>query len=409
MTALVTTTSENIRIGIWVVFDDRSIAVRVEDALRRRGMDSSASRFVNANELNEIEPNGGVYLLCIDELTSKQLDLASRIRGMIGPEATLVAVSNPVRNDVLLRAVRAGINDFLFVDETFDSEVNQMLSRTVFNSGRGTRNGRVVSVLPSLSAMDANLISVNFAALVAEQFGACGLLDFQFRTSCQSLLLNIDPCHTIADLVSVGDAIDESMFLKAVTPHESGIRLLAGPNSAFDIGGVTPQACERTLELAKGCWPISVVNCEDIQHADQNRLLGQSDDVILCTRMEIASLSCAQRHLEWLNHSHVPRDRIHVIALDSCEDGPLTANDAKILLKNSPVTVVKQDVELSVRSINLGNPLVRESPTSRTAAALRRFTNEVLGLGTIVDSQKSVTRLLKAGMVTLSSIFATRT
>lgn len=403
---MITTSNDDLRSNIWVIYEDRFVAVRIEDALRRRGVENSSCQFVSATELSQLEGTDGVYLLCVDEITPNELDLAARIRGMVGTEPALVAVTNPMQNEVLLRAVRAGISDFLFFDDRFDAEVNQLFTRMSLNLRNRNRHGRIVSVVPCLSAIDANVISVNLASIVAEQVGICGLLDFQLRGSCQSLLLNVDPCHTMADLLSVGDAIDESMFLKAVTLHDSGIRLLAGPTSLLNLGELQPRASQKILDLARSCWPVSIVNCEDVQHADQVRILGHSDDVVLCTRMDIASLNCAQRILDWLIQSHVPKDHIHIIALETCHDGPLNATDAKTLLKNSPVSVIEEDSELSVRSINLGNPLVRECPNTRMAAAIRKFTNDVMGLGNTVVPKRSVSSMLKVGVVTFSSFFA---
>ena len=89
------------------------------------------------------------------------------------------------------------------------------------------------------------------------------------------MLLKLAPRHTLYDVVTQRESIDEIMFEQAMTNHESGIRLLAGPPLFCDSGNVQTHVCQHILGLAQSVYPFVIVNTEDILHAEQVRRTGQ--------------------------------------------------------------------------------------------------------------------------------------
>src|SRR5690606_28948710 len=105
------------------------------------------------------------------------------------------------------------------------------IARVRLESQRTSPRGRVLTIVPCHASSDANVLTVNIAAWIALQVKSCGALDFHFRGGDLAILLKLEPRHTIVDLLNLTEPIDEAMFRQALTDHECGLQLLAGPTS----------------------------------------------------------------------------------------------------------------------------------------------------------------------------------
>jgi Flp pilus assembly CpaE family ATPase len=160
------------------------------------------------------------------------------------------------------------------------------------------------------------------------------------------------------------------MFQQALTPHESGIRLLAGPELFTGLRNIDPNACQRILTLAQASHPVVVVNSEDAVHAEQVKALACSEKIVLTLRLDLVSLHRAKQHLEFMTRNRVATADIHIVAMGTGHSGELPLKTVKNVLNVSTIHNVPDDSCATTMSINVGNPLVLESPKSKTSRAI---------------------------------------
>jgi pilus assembly protein CpaE len=128
------------------------------------------------------------------------------------------------------------------------------------------------------------------------------------------------------------------------------------------------------------------VNSEDILHAEQIRALAGSDEIVLTMRLDVVSLHRAKQHLEYLKRNQVSEDHVHVVAIGTGHTGELPVTPVKKILGVSEIHCVPDDPIASIASVNVGNPLVLESPKSKCAQAIAKITAKLSQLAEI-DSQ----------------------
>ena len=159
--------------------------------------------------------------------------------------------------------------------------------------------------MPCHAPADANVLASNLAAVIASYMKTCGVLDFHFRGGDLAILLKLTPRHTIMDLLSQTETIDEVMFRQALTVHDIGIELLAGPPAACRHEGSRRAGVSTDYRIGTRRWPVVVINSEDLHHAEQIRAIATSDDVLLTMRLDVASLHRTQKHIEFFMRSHL--------------------------------------------------------------------------------------------------------
>jgi pilus assembly protein CpaE len=393
----------------WIIAENKALFSRLGDALAGQAINCPTTNILTIEalsaDLHRLAGCEGVFFIAASRLTQGHLESIRSIRAVIDKDALIVAVSGAADPTSVLGAVRVGANDFLALNDQFDEELRRFFSRVRVHQRSRDDSGRILTVLPCHSSADANAVALNLAAVFASHTTSCGLIDLHFRGGDLALLLKQTPRHTIIDLLTQRDPLDEAMLRQVVTPHKSGIQLLAGPTSLVDLSSIRPQACHELISLAQQAWPVVVINVEDVQHVEQIRALSVSEDIVLTVRLDIVSLHRAQRHIELLTENHVSRERVHVVAIGTGLSGELPVAAVKKVLQVTDVRCIPDDPVAMIRSVNLGNPLVLEQPTSNVAIALRQFAESLIGAESVRTYSGSSMTTLKAAAVIAAQAF----
>lgn len=374
----------------WLFTDDHGLALRVHAILAKLRVACPESRVVNIASLEPAVPRlrecGDVFLFAVRQIHESHVDLIKQIRAAF--DGTLVIVASMPSQTTLLKTIRAGADDFLDADGALESELAELISHSEIRRLRANLKCQLLAVVPCQSPGDGNLLAVNLAAILAKHVGGCVLLDFHMRGGDLALMLKLAPRHTFLELVRQQRNIDRSMLDQALTQHESGIRLLAGPEMFIDMEDTHLHVARQVLEIAKTISPNVVVGFDDVRHAEQVQALAVSDAVLLVTRTDLVSLYRAKRHVDFLLQHAVPPERICVVTIASEQEGELPLTAFKKLIHVARICCITEDPRAAMVSTNLGNPLVIESPKSKHT---RGILDLVEALGAIRNGATSAT------------------
>jgi pilus assembly protein CpaE len=251
----------------WLLTDDQQLALRVHEALARIRVSCPESRVVNIASLDQVTPqlaeSSELFVFAVRQFYESHTDLIQRVR--ITFTGTLVIVAALPTQATLLRAIRAGADDFIDADGPLNAELADLVARLESQSVCADADSHLITIIPCLSSGDGNFVAVNVAAVLARRSGGCVLLDFHMRGGDLAMLLQLAPKHTFLELVRQRRNIDQSMLEQALTQHDSGIRLLAGPDMFSEMQDIQLHVSQQILDIAKSLSPYVVVGIEDIQ------------------------------------------------------------------------------------------------------------------------------------------------
>lgn len=387
-----------------IVTDCKAMAERIRVSLTLHGVECREQAITTLDgtsvpHFSFLSGFNGLLFLGFSHFENNHIPLLRQLKLLVAPEAKLVIVAMGADHDAILSIVRAGANDILSGGDELGQEIGCFLARVSQEDRFKVAHGHVLTVVPCHSSIDASVLATNMAAVLAESSQPCGLLDFHFRGGDLALLLTLEPRHTITDLLNQSEPIDEAMFSQAITSHESGIQLLAGPSTFGGTTNVSLQSCQQIIALARARWPMVVINLEDVQHAEQVHATVNSDSVILAMRLNIVSLHNAQQHLDFLVKSQIPKEHIHLVALETGCSGELPLSAVKKVLHTNNIYCIPDDPVAMLTSVNIGNPLVIEHPHSKPSIAIRQFVREI----TRTSSPVSVSPKSSAGAWSVAS------
>lgn len=270
----------------------------------------------------------------------------------------------------ILSSLREGADEYL--DETeLDAELERTLFRLKMKRLPQTEQGIVVGVMGASGGSGTSTIAANLAAALASRNGQTALFDLRLTAGDQTLLFDLTPTHTIAELCRNCERMDQTMFHQSLARHSSGVQLLAAPRRLADVGDVTPQGIRRALTIARASFPFVLVDLDRTLTDEQCAALLQVDVLLMMVRLDVTSLHNTRRMLERLDELGVVEERIRVVVNQSGQRRELPARRAQQVFGAMPIHYVPNDPAHVNGSTNRGVPVVVERP--RAAISKRIF------------------------------------
>lgn len=231
------------------------------------------------------------------------------------PSVHLVACSarresNP---EFLLQAMRSGVRDF--VQTPYDQrEVGALISRVSGERStdlpRPLATGKLFAVLGTKGGVGTSTISVNLAVQLAQIPGKSTVLfDFSRPMGDVASLLDLRPSFQFRDAMDNFKRLDATLLGGLLTPHKSGLKVLAGAARLEDWGNASTAAIERLMEIAQRSFDFVVMDFGSFYSAEWQNVL-QAAEVLLISEADLPGLAKLNRHLGALGSLGVNRVKL---------------------------------------------------------------------------------------------------
>ena len=234
------------------------------------------------------------------------------------PSVHIAACSaNPHTNpEFLLRAMRSGVRDFL--QKPYDRiDVAAILARVNSAQGSETPNrsqaGKLLVVLGTKGGVGTSTVAVNLAVQLSQIPGKSAvLLDFSRPLGDITGLLDLKAKFQLADALDNFKRLDATLLKGLLTPHASGLQVLAGAAQLEDWQRAPFAAVERIVEIAQGAFDFVVMDLGAFYAAEWQSVL-QASEVLLISEADLPGLAKLHRHLGALANLRVSSTQIRLI------------------------------------------------------------------------------------------------
>jgi pilus assembly protein CpaE len=361
-----------------VLSDNPPIASQLQEILSRAGHECevfpSASPGPVLGHLANVRPELLLVILLPD--WERALVTLKSVRRSV--QAPVLAVGPATDPQLILQALREGADHY--VDQaTLEKELESLLPRLQTEGEGQAEPGRFLALLAASGGSGSSTLAVNLAAVLAQQYQACALLDLKPGVGDLAALLDLKPTYTLADLCLDITRLDQAMLERSLARHASGVHLLASPRTLADIRHVTPQGIRQALALARIVFPFVVGDLDDCFHEEQIEALRQAHLILLVLRLDFTSLRSARRILEHLSHIGIPREQVRLIVNRYGQPEELPAATAERALGMKISHYVPDEPKTINRANNTGTPAVLETPKARVSKVIAQLAASVNG------------------------------
>jgi pilus assembly protein CpaE len=303
--------------------------------------------------------------------------------------ASIIAIGPTDDSKLLLTVLREGADEYVDASD-LESELEATLGRLQARRGRNLQRGRVISVIGACGGSGTSSVAVNLAALLAKRHSQSALIDLRLGLGDQSLLLDLEPKHTLAAVCRNASRLDYSMFQRSLEEHTSGIRLLAAPSGWDECPDVTAQGVRQVVRLSRSQFPYVIVDLDDSFTAEQVSAIVSSDVILLVLRPDMLSLKNARRLLETLERLGVADDRVKIVANRCGQRGQLTIGRVQHAIGATMIQCIPEDARGMNLAANKGVPIVIDRPRSRVAKCFGQLAGSLENLPGIYNDTRAV-------------------
>jgi pilus assembly protein CpaE len=239
--------------------------------------------------------------------------------------------------------------------------------------------GRVIALLGASGGSGSSTLAANIATVLAREHQRSLLVDLRLESGDLATLLDLKPTHTLADLCQNAARMDRVMFERSLTPHASGVHLLASPHSFADVGYVNADGVRHALTLARTLFPYVVVDLDHPSHEEQLQALRQADVILLVFRLDFTALRNTRRTLDYLTETGLGHERVQLVVNRYGQAKELAYAQAEEALSRKIAHYIPDDPKTINQANNHGAPAVLEYPSAKVSRSFTRLAQSVNG------------------------------
>lgn len=288
-----------------------------------------------------------------------------------------ILTGGPETPALILRAMRAGARAY-FPDHSLCEELDRIAARLLAEAASApAAGGRIVAVLGAKGGVGTTTVACETAASLARQGDRVALVEGNAYFGDLALHLDLQPAHTLADAAR-GEELDLSFLETLATLHAaSGVHLVAGPVDPEDAEGIESAHLEKICRLLRQDFDWLVIDLPRLTDDVSLQALDWSDQIVLVTTPDLASVARARQHLALLAELGVAEERIRLV-LNQTRGGGLFCNDSLATAGLTPVTSLPSDPAL-VASVERGCPWTARTAQGEIAEAMTALCDALRG------------------------------
>jgi pilus assembly protein CpaE len=282
--------------------------------------------------------------------------------------------------DVMLRAMRAGIQEFLVAPpepKDLSAAVDRLMRRTQSSVDRG----EIIAVYTAKGGLGASTVATNIAHGFAKNHpGArAALADLVIAGGDVRIQLNLTPSYDLGDLVAKIDRIDSELLNSLLTPTSGGVWVLPAPDSPEADEQVDANTVTTIIQHLRQTFLFTVLDCEHQLNERTLAALDAADRIVLVTQLNVGALRSAQRTIQLCSRLGYSKEKVCVVVNRFQSGEVLSPADAEEVLKAPIYFKLPNEYRVASAALTNGMPVAEFNPASKLGAAFSQLAGKLGG------------------------------
>lgn len=314
------------------------------------------------------------------------LNRIERVRSEF-PDLSIYVTSSSKAPELIISAMRAGAQEFLSKPIN-EHELNQVVerSRRRRDISAGRRHpGKLISIFSKTGGVGVTTLAVNLGVALAQgEAKRAALVDLNLQHGDAASLLNLEPAYSIVDACESGDHVDSDKLQSCMSPHPSGLSILAEPPHPAASDEVSAHQVQSVLQHLRANFPYVVV---DTPHIFEPRVMAAFDlssTILLATVATIPALRSARKVLALFRELGYSSDKVKLVVNRVSKIDRIETKDIRRTLDYETFWTLPNNYVATSDALNTGTPLVTQ----------KRLTNVARG---ILEMAEAVNRISNNG------------
>ncbi len=347
-------------------------------------------------ELESILKKTGVDVVILGpSLKNKDMAWVGETISAEFPHVAIILISKKLNTDLLRDALKAGVKDVLPASATGEQllqtveiafEQSQRFYKAVQDReekgptseiDKGNR-AKTITFFGPKGGVGTTFIATNVGVSLAEQTKKpVVLLDLDFQFGDVAVMLRVQPVHTVHDVVTALDRLDEEMMNGFLATHaKSGVKALVAPVQPEKADAIRSNDVLKIITVLQGICDYLVIDTPSYLDDRILAAFDKSDEICLVTSLDVPSLKNTKLALNMIELLHYSEKPVQLLLNRAKSNVRLNHKDVAKTLGKKPVAHIPSDVIVPV-SLNKGIPVVIDAPKAQVTRQLLNLANTI--------------------------------
>jgi pilus assembly protein CpaE len=297
------------------------------------------------------------------------------------PAAAIFAVAAQADPNLILKAMRAGVNEFLVwppTEDLFNDSVRRAVSRRE-SAQEAAPAARTMVFFGAKGGAGTTTVAVNCGVDVARMSKKpTVIVDLKPGLGEAALFLGVRPKYSLLDAIDNLPRLDKHMLQSLVVKHKSGLEILAGSDQFDRPAAADAGAIGEVFRVLARNYEYILVDAGNQINQQSAAALGTADEVFLVLTPDVPSIRNAQRLLNRLRQLGAHKDRVRILLNRAAEPFPIPPKQIEGALGHPIHHTFASDYKVVSTALNSGVPLAQTGKTD-LASQFDRFSRDLLG------------------------------
>ena len=353
----------------------------LEQVLQRHGY----ARVVHpalTHALAALEQNpADLLVLPMDDVEEGQLAVLDRLNRR-EKRMGVIATGEAADTSMIMRAMRAGIQEFLF-RPVVESELVAAMERLSRRTTSTVTDGQVFAVIGSKGGVGTSTVAVNLSHALMQSHAdtRVAVADFAVPGGDIRLLLNVRPPYDLGDIAGKIERMDTDLLHSVMVPSTDRLWVLAAPERPEADEEVDASVAASVVKQMKSSFNYTVLDCEHRLNDRSLAAMDAADRILLLTELKVPALRAAQRMIGVFRRLGYPNDKLGVVVNRYQSEDVVSPSEAAEVLKTEIFFRLPNDYLTCSRAATEGVPVGAHAPQSKLAASYRQLAQRLSGMG----------------------------
>jgi len=292
----------------------------------------------------------------------------------------LISINDEIQN--FRQAMLAGAKEYL-VKPLSAEELNQAIHQVteiireasdnqqveVPPSLNRAENHKIVTVFGTKGGVGKSVVCTNLAVCAAQKYrGKVGLIDLDVQFGDLSIMMNVNPRMTIAELMQEGEKPSPDI-LENYLYERNGVHLLSAPNKPELSELVVARGVKEILNISRSIFTYTFVDTPSFVDEITLTALEEADIILLMISLDLPTIKNVKKGIDILRTLQL-LSRTRLILNRSSGIAGLEPRDVERVLDMKIKAEVPSDGKLVVSSLNQGIPFVKMNPKAAVSKGI---------------------------------------
>lgn len=364
-----------------VVAHNGAVDPTLEQVLQRHGY----ARVVHpalTHALAALEQNpADLLVLPMDDVEEGQLAVLDRLNRR-EKRMGVIATGEAADTSMIMRAMRAGIQEFLF-RPVVESELVAAMERLSRRTTSTVTDGQVFAVFGSKGGVGTSTVAVNLSHALMQSHAdtRVAVADFAVPGGDIRLLLNVRPPYDLGDIAGKIERMDTDLLHSVMVPSTDRLWVLAAPERPEADEEVDASVAASVVKQMKSSFNYTVLDCEHRLNDRSLAAMDAADRILLLTELKVPALRAAQRMIGVFRRLGYPNDKLGVVVNRYQSEDVVSPSEAAEVLKTEIFFRLPNDYLTCSRAATEGVPVGAHAPQSKLAGSYRQLAQRLSGMG----------------------------